>query len=304
LADLTGVVREISGAIAPAMHALAPVVQQLADVFGGVLTAAVHSVVDVLQGFLPIAGLTAMFGILWEATNPLVMGFQLLAGAVEPFGDIINTATSLLGEDFTVLQTTLRALGETLGQVIGGLFGDAKHKQAMDALTSAIHFVVKGLLQLTTMLTDLAGIGKEFRANLATAGAAATADHSAGGDKAAPLNAHIAGLEQISRDLAIAAATAGAGGGETKTDTQWLADTFKEVSKISAIDLEAKIRAAVEYAIEAAWTKIKSGADGVVKDFQGAGTGIQDAWNRGGVTGNGGIGSLIGEVFNPGSYKP
>jgi hypothetical protein len=256
---MTEVVREAAGAIAPAMHALAPIISQLAATFGGVLLQAVQTVVGMIQGLLPLFALGEMFKLLMMALNPTVLGFMLLAAVLAPFSDIINTATALLGDAFNALQIVLRAVGETIGQLVMSLFG-GDHKTVMDAMTEAIHWVVKELILMSVWLADLMGVGKKYRDSLAAELHKASEPQKDAADKAAPLNVHVSSLEQISRDLAIAAALAGQTTGSAMTDNAYLGKIADIVEKLAPGDLEAKLKedmeSALKTALDALWSKV------------------------------------------------
>jgi hypothetical protein len=135
--------------------------------------------------------------------------------------------------------------------MITNLFG-GDHKTVMDAMTEAIHWVVKELILMTVWLADLMGVGKKYRDSLAAELHKASEPQKDAADKAAPLNVHVSSLETISRDLAIAAATAGQTTGSTMTDNAYLGKIADIVEKLAPNDLEKKLKEDMEAALDTA----------------------------------------------------
>jgi hypothetical protein len=115
------------------------------------------------------------------------------------------------------------------------------------------------------------------------------------GDKAAPLNASVSGLEQITKDLAIAAATAGAGGGAPeKTDKEYLAGIAVDLKNMSNLDLKNLI-----------YNNIIAGADYIFEKIKGATTQAVDHAGAGVLTATGpaGGGLLSGAVAGVANFR-
>lgn len=226
-------IHNMAGALLPAMQAIAPVFNQLANVALSVL--------------IPIV-------------NQMSVIFQTLAPVLSEIAGLFKVVADIIGV-YIAIQTTLF---QVIAGFIGGLVGGGV-SGALDKFKNVIYQVIGIVLKLLTALAPMIGlgdIGDKLAKNLEAA-----ANPPAAGVGGAAQNIGLKGLEQISKDLAVAAASA-VGGGEAKKDKgllDYLPDLTADLRAIKDKDLATVIvEALTNDKVKKAFGDLISGVGNVV----------------------------------------
>ena len=120
---LADVAREVAGALLPAMEALQPVVDELADALGNILVTAAQEVASILKAVAP--------------------ALQFLALLINQLSEIMRA-----------LHVVGMALFETFMELIGGF----DLKKIMEELAKVVHQVIKAMLVFVATVAKLIGM--------------------------------------------------------------------------------------------------------------------------------------------------
>lgn len=199
ISHVAALFNELSATLEPAMRALSPIMDNLASIMEGTLVPVIGIAVDAFVALAPILQFASSVMASWAETLRVTM-------------------------------TVWRSVFQTLFDVLKGLFGGVDLKGAADGIRDVLH--------------KLTGYFVQFAAYLAKSlGQLGFIDHliknlqdlegRRPGIKAAPQNVHITGLEQIGKDLAVAAfASQGAGGERKKSEAEYLEELVKTLNAI------------------------------------------------------------------------
>lgn len=244
----TSVVREWTAALAPVIQSLVPILQQFSDAFGNLLAGALRNLASVLQSMLPM--LSQWFEVLQlSATmmNAFLQPVMLAVRALGLFTRVLFEATGLgvivrvltrvfeafsktfevVEAAFSILEVTVTSLVDSLMMLLGSLF---PFKDIMDSLTRAVQFAIRNLYVFSILLAKFLGLD-----GVADALIKSIEDKTKQGDTAAQ-SPQIKTLEQLSKDLALAAASAGgaAGQGGVRNQQEFWQKTLDEMKQARA----------------------------------------------------------------------
>lgn len=251
----TEVTRRWAAILAPVMQQLAPVVRQVAETFGNVLVRVLTIFGNLLRAALPAVAQVAMvFGMVAEVLTPVLQGISqvlrvllLLARVgfeLSGFGLVVRVVTKL----FEALSTVLTVVDEALSivEVVVGTLVDAflemvagfiPVKDVMNRLNDAVQWVIRNMYVFAVHLARMAGLTNVVDALIA---------HVEGklqtGATAAQ-QPQIKTLDQLGKDLALAAAAAGgaAGGGNGIRDQrEFWQKTLEEMRAAKANGMSIK----------------------------------------------------------------
>lgn len=248
IVDLTEAIRQATGAIAPLLDSLKPTIQELSDIFANYLVAYVKLAANEFSAFIPI------IKILADAFNPLLQvvllienGFVLLIRAfalvlevflgLSPIGpllkglgavlEVVNNAFQIFQEALSIAQIFIESLIEAVRGFVESLLPG---KDIFKSLNDAIHSVIKNLYLMAIGIAKFLGLTGvvdnlikhlENKANPST--------------KTAAQPAQIKGFEQIAKDIALKAASAGGGGaGGVESDREHWRETAEAAKSLAA----------------------------------------------------------------------
>ena len=259
------VVREWTAALAPVIQALVPIMQRFSEAFGNLLAGSMQTFGSVLQSMLPM--LTQWLEVLQlSATmmNAFVQPLMIVARAMALFGRVLYEASGLgtviriltrvfeafsktfeiVEAAFSILEVTITTVVDSIMTMVSSIF---PFKDAMDQLTRAVQYAIRNLYVFSVMLAKFLGFD-----GLADALIASVEGKTRQGDTAAQ-SPQIKSLEQLSKDLALAAAAAGgaAGQGGINSQQQFWNETLKEMRLAKAnggsmVDILREIRDALK----------------------------------------------------------
>ena len=228
----TELTRQYTSALAPIMERLVPIMQQFGQAFGNLISGAIQTFAGLLRSLMPVLVqfaqmlqlgatiFTTWMGIL----TPVIRGFLLLGQIfyeLSGLGVIVrvltrvfesfNAVMQIVEEAFNILETSITAIVDMLVTFVSSLFPVS---DIMNRLTQAIQYVIRNMYVFAVMLARFAGL-----AEVADALIQSIEDRLKQGDTAAQ-QPQIKSLEQLSRDLALASASAGMGAGQAGVRNQ------------------------------------------------------------------------------------
>lgn len=198
---VTALFNELSATLAPAMHALVPIIDNLMSVLEGV--------------FIPVIGIIADAFV-----------------ALSPIIEFVTSIMASVAEAMRVVYTVFRSAIQVLSDVLKQVFGGVDLKGAAQGIQQVIQQLTKYFVQFAAYVAKALGyldpFAKALEKNLNDL------KGQRPGQKAAPENARVSGLEQISKDLAIAAyaAQAAAGGKKKSDEAMFLEELIKQVEEV------------------------------------------------------------------------
>lgn len=238
---LTDGLHQAAGLLLPAMQKLAPVFAQLAQMFLSIMLPAVQAVSVVFQALVPLLNIALQ---VWSA-------FSTAVGAL-----------------VTILATLAQTILDTIVSAFGGDLSDYAAK-----LKEAIYQVTALMLKLVAAIATALGLTGFVDALLKNLNDAAHPPSSGAGGAAQ--NIGLKGLEQITKDLAIAAASATGGSADKvggKGILEHVAGLAEDLRKIKEQKLSDAIVAAFES--EAFQNALEAAFKAAIKTVENVGKGI------------------------------
>lgn len=227
----SSVVREIAGALLPALQALTPIFNSLANSTGQLLVSAVRMLLVPIQALIPL--LDIVIGLQNEYSKYLSDVIMVVTAMAKVFTTFLAT---LFGTDASGIKDTFRAFFDVLRQAIKAV------------LTFAATLAVA---------IGQAGLVNQFAFALATE--AKERDEKATGIKAAAVNPQMIDVAGIARQAQLAAFTAAGGAGVVeKTDTEWLKELAGTLNDI------ADKNETIEDALKSWWNNEVVGGTGLL----------------------------------------
>jgi len=235
---LTGTFRQVAGLILPVMEELRPVVQQLTESFAATLIPQVKLAVSIFSALAPVLRVIAslfttlqgvmqpIFGVLQLFATGIGFLFQLLEVALLPLTEALKVVSAFFegfSELLNVVNIVFSALVKTVADFIKSLLAGFNFKGIADLVTSTFKKLIEAMLLFIGSLAKFFGANK-FLKNLIE-GLSPKSGAVAGGP------ASISSFEQISKDLAVAAATATGTSGEAEKKSD-LGDVVKQLRDI------------------------------------------------------------------------
>ena len=261
----TGVLREWTAALAPVIAKLTPIIQELGLTVGNIMVSGMRPFAAVLQSLLPtfrmfaemtvlnvqvlaslaqvfapvVRGLLLMGRLFYELTG-LGTVVRLLTRVMESFSKVFE----VVDEAFTIMETVVNSLVDSFVAFIGALF---PLQSMMDALAKSVQMVIRNMYVFAIMLAKFLGLDGVVNALLAQ-----VEGKTKRGDTAAQ-QTQLKTIEQLSKDMALAASMAGgaAGKGAVVNEQQWWNETLKILqqtaeNQITLTDVFATGQASVE----------------------------------------------------------
>jgi hypothetical protein len=220
--------RQVAGQILPAMQALRPVVEEIAQVVGGQMATGAKLVGSLLEGLAPalklVADLMMVVADIVQAAvatglQPVIMVLSLalkaLAAALSPLIDLLKVGGQMfasIGQVWEVLSAVFSSLVQTLGQAIAALFGTSwadAIKGTMQMLQDATRGAIRAILLFTATVLKFFGFEGALGRLISDLSPKRGLEGAASG-------ARIQSFDQVARDLATASFTAAGGGTEGK----------------------------------------------------------------------------------------
>ncbi|HEY7155155.1 MAG TPA: hypothetical protein VH575_14430 [Gemmataceae bacterium] len=197
---VTALFNELSATLLPAMQALTPIIDNLMSVLEGILVPEIGIIADAFVALSPVIEFVT----------------RIMASVVEAM---------------RVFYTVLRSAFDTIYKVVAGLFGGVDLKGAAQGIRDVIQRLTLYFVQFAAYIAKALGYLDPFAAALKRN--LADLEGKKPGIKAAPENVHISGLEQIGKDLAVAAFSAGQAGGKVKSEeAKFLEELVKAVGEV------------------------------------------------------------------------
>ena len=225
---MTEGVRRAASLLTPAVDALAPAFRSLSEALLSFMMPAVQTTAHALKSMAPL---------------------------VEGIGQALHVFGDFLGVINVIMLSLKDALGDFLKTLLGG-GNSGGFKSVFDNIISALQRFLVTLIVTSAQIAKLfgaTGFIEYLQKNLRELAAPGT------GGKGGASNVHIAGLEQISKDLAQAAATAAGGGAKgpgfeeiAKEALKQLEDINKGLNPLGGLvdSLKTKIIEAFKKAVE------------------------------------------------------
>jgi methyl-accepting chemotaxis protein len=315
--DLTEVTRQYAAILKPIIANLLPLIQQLSDIFANLLLGVLRQVGNLLTSLASalkpmsdvvlviVNTLIGLFNATTLITRGLILlsrlffelsGLGIIVRVLNKVLEALNQTFQILDEAFNIFEVVVNSVVDSIVALISSVF---PVQGIMDALTRAIQYVIRNMYVFAVMLAKLAGLDDVVAALIDSIDKRANAK----GDTAAQ-TPQIKNLEQLSKDLALAAATAGgaAGQGGVKNQQEFWAKTLeamKDAAKngVSIKDIMLEIRDAVRRMVPGVGGGNAAAAPGV----GGAGRGglpdkpgpAPSIWDIGGMPGRV-LGGIIG----------
>lgn len=246
--NATEVVRQWAGILAPVMSQLAPVIKAVSDLMANTLMRALtqlgavfRAAIPIFKVFMEVFGLvaevaTAVFNALGQFLRAALLiarvfyelsGMGLVVRVLTKLFEGLNVVMRVLDEALSIIEVVVTTLVDSLLAWIGSLlpFGDI-----MGSLNRAVEYVIRNMYVWAVLLAKMAGAMGVVDALIA---------HVEGklktGDVAAQ-QPQIKSLEQLSKDLALAAAAAGgaAGAGGVRNQQEFWQKTLDEMRAAKA----------------------------------------------------------------------
>lgn len=197
---ITALFNELSATLLPAMQALAPIIDNLMSVLEGAL--------------VPVIGIIADAFV---ALSPVIL--------------FVTSIMASISEAMRVFYTVLRSAIEVVYQVIAQMFGGIDLKGAASEIRAVIQRLTLYFVQFAAYIAKALGYLDPFAAALKKN--LTDLEGKKPGIKAAPENVHVTGLEQLSKDIAVAAfSSMGAGGKAKKSEAEFLEELVKAVTDV------------------------------------------------------------------------
>jgi len=262
--DMTVVVRQFTAALAPVMQALVPIMQQFADTIGNILVASIQQFASVLNALIPsinaflevMGGISQVFLLvinivadIIKIAAPLMRLFYELSGMgtmvriLTRVFEALNEVMKVFDAIIEIVSVTFNTLMDTVVALLGSIFPLQK---IMDGLAQAVQFVVRNLYVFAVMMAKMAGMTGVVDALIASVEGRLKA-----GDTAAQ-SPQMKTIEQLSKDLALAAAAAGGAGGKNgvRNEQEFWQKTLEEMraakaNGVSITQILQEIKAAI-----------------------------------------------------------
>jgi hypothetical protein len=303
----TQVVRQWSATLAPVMAALAPIVREVSVIFANILNPFLRQLGNLLQSSLPIfrvflelqmmgaQAFLALFNVLAPIVRALMLfgrilfeitGLGLLVRVVTKAFEALNVVLQIVDEALSIVEIVVTTLIDSILTFIGSFF---PVEDAMNKLTQAVQWVIRQMYVFAIVLARFFGLTRVMDALIA---------HVEGktrpGDTAAQ-QPQIKGLEQLTKDLALAAAGAGNAGrnGDVRNQQEFWTRTLEEMRAARANGTS------IQEFLDRILTELRLMVAGM---FRIPGTGPA-APPQGGQAGPGGVTPPPGTV-NPGGGRP
>jgi hypothetical protein len=229
--DLTEVIRQATGQIAPVMRALAPIVKEAADALGNFLVRYIQLAVERFQSLVPIIDLLVkafepvleilllvnnVFTVMVRAVAMVVEVLLTLSGvgiilqALTTVLKIVNESFKVLTEAMNILQVVIDFAMEAFKALVTSFF---PFTDILKNFQDAIRVVIRNMYVLAVAISRFFGLDglvdkliQSIQAKLERGDTAAQATQ-------------ILGFEQLSKNLALKAAAA-SGGGQGGVDNE------------------------------------------------------------------------------------
>jgi hypothetical protein len=250
---LTDVIRQVAGIILPVMEQLRPIIDQLVQSIAGILIPIVKVLATVFEALLPVLRIiTTVIDVLMSVLKPViavvqmvatVLGFLLsmLEVALSPVIEILKVFGAVMdsiGQVMDVVATVLRTVVQTVQQFIQSLMAVSPLKFILDALMAATKKVIEIFLVAVAYIAKAIG-ALGFIDNLISN------LRPRDGATAAAQNVSIKSIEQIAKDVSVAAAGA-SGSGRGRTQEDMMADVVRSLEDIRAGRNTSPIMQAIE----------------------------------------------------------
>ena len=250
----TEVVRRWTSILAPVMASLTPIIRQFSDILGNILVKALTQLGSVLNALVPIVsilleGFSLISEILLNVFNSIgqfirvlvlvtrvlfeLSGLGLAIRTLTKLLEALNAAITIFDEALSILEVVVTSLIDTVMTFAGSLF---PIKDIMNKLTDSIQYVIRNMYVFAVMLAKMAGLS-----NIVDALISHVEGKLKPGETAAQ-TPQIKSLEQLSKDLALAAAAAGgaSGPGGVKNQQEFWAKTLEEMRAAKANGVSIK----------------------------------------------------------------
>jgi hypothetical protein len=223
--DLTQVFQRAAGLIAPAMEQLAPIVKQLADVFGnfllrylvivadyfkqyvGYLSALIHVFEPLIEIILLIINISTTYARLLLFVVEIFLKFSGITVVL----DIITIALRAFNEVFRIVNEVMNIFAvvlEVAAKVVEDFFAEIlPTKNILSELHKVVNQVIKALYVFAVQMAKMFGLNDTAAAIIKSLDAKANATGTT-----AAQSTSIKSFEQLAKDIATKAAGAGAGG--------------------------------------------------------------------------------------------
>lgn len=239
----TGVVREWTAALAPVIQQLTPVIQQLSDGFREIASNLFRTLAGVLRAMIPLVQrwgeqllLIAQIGEPIRAQMAMFIRGLLLAVRVmyelSGLGTIVRVLTKLMeawSKVFTVLESAFDIMETVVNSLVDSFMAIFEtlipFKSIMDALGKAVQTVIRNMYVFAIMMAKFLGLDGVVNALLDS-----IAKKTMKGDTAAQ-TPQLKTIEQLSKDMALAASTAvgAAGKGGVRNEQEFWKQTLEQM---------------------------------------------------------------------------
>lgn len=241
--EMIGIVRLLTSILAPIIQQLVPIVKQFAEIMGGMLTTYVQNFGSLLRGLLPVIEVfTSVFKVVGELALAMQSWFVITIRALAMFLKIImefspiGIMLKVLGKTLEALNVVMKIVHESMDifqifitsiidAVVEFISSFIPVEDIMNKLKEAVQFVIRNMYIFAITLAKTLGLTgvidkliKHVEGKLLV------------GDTAAQ-TPQIKGIEQLSKDLALAAASAGgaAGGVKVRDERDFWKKTLDEM---------------------------------------------------------------------------
>jgi len=239
----TGVVREWTAALAPVIQRLTPIMQEFSGIIGNLVANAARALGQVLQSMVPlvrqwlqsfqlllqvgeplraqvaifIRGIAIIGQVLYEMSGLGVI-VRVLTRVFEAFSKIMDVVSAA----FDIFEVVITTLVDSFAAMLQSIL---PLQSIMDTLSRAVQFAIRNLYVFSIMLAKLLGLD-----GVADALIRSVEDKTKKGDTAAQ-SPQIKSLDQLSKDLALAAASAAgaAGKGGVNSQQEFWKQTLEEM---------------------------------------------------------------------------
>lgn len=230
--NMTEVVRRFTSMLAPVMGTLLPVVERFSGIFSNVLVSVLTQYANVMRSMIPLISqtlerMTLFVEIILAAVNvsslltralaivtrimydfsPLGVIIKILVAALE----IFNATMTVVTEAMNIFETVVNVLLEAINAFFGNLIPVTGF---MERLGYAIQFVIRNMYVFAVLMAKFAGLDGVLNALIAS-----VEDKTKAGDTAAQ-SPQLKSLDQLAKDLAVAAASAGGASGPNSVKNQ------------------------------------------------------------------------------------
>lgn len=244
--DLTQVINQAAAVIKPLIQQLAPLIKQVADYLGNMLVKMIQLTVANWRALIPLMeqlfvvirplveallSVASVLSILFRAfallaqiatlLNPLTYVLKALAFAAQA----INKGLEIVTAAFDIFEVAFKAIIDTAVKFVSSFLPVT---DIMGQLSKAVQGVIKNLYAMSVFMAKFLGLQQVVDAIIASV----EEKTKSKGDVAAQ-QVSIKSIDQLSKDLAIAAASAGGGGqGGVTNERQFWTDVLKDLQEI------------------------------------------------------------------------